>query len=208
MNQYIPRHYQQTESDLITKVIHDSNFATFITQSPQEPFISHLPFIYLPSTHQLVCHCAKANPHWKMMRDDPRTTVIIQGPHAYISPAWYSPDPDNVPTWNYVTVHIQGASKIVEDFNQSWLRMKEMVHYFENKYQTGWSLPDNPNSTLQQDIAHGIVVFEIQIEKIDAKFKLSQKQDPENRNSVIKNLPLVHGEQGQKVSDYMKWVLE
>jgi transcriptional regulator len=203
---YSPKHYIENREDLVHEVLRDYSFATMISVSNNEPIISHLPVVFDAERNILMSHCAKANPHWKHFHNENPVTVIFNGPHAYVSPAWYQPDPDNVPTWNYVSVHISGAAKIIEDNQEAWLIMNKLVNHYENYYQTGWSLPPEPNEELNRDIQHGIVVFEISISKINAKFKLSQKQNPQDRNSVIENLPRYSGEQGKRLSDFMKRV--
>ena len=205
---YSPSHYKENREDLVQEVLRDFSFATIISISNDGPFISHLPVIFDADRNILISHCARANPHWKLFKDNNPVTVVFNGPHAYISPAWYKPDPDNVPTWNYLAVHITGIARIIEDEHQSWNLMNQLVEHYENHYQTGWSLPSEPNETLKRDIQKGITVFEISINKIDAKFKLSQKQNSEDRNSVIENLPDYSGEQGLLLANYMKRVLD
>ena len=83
--------------------------------------------------------------------------------------------------------------------------LAKTVKYFEQTYQTGWVLPENPNSELTSLLA-GIVAFRIEVIKIDAKFKLSQKQDSVDRSNVIRQLEKINGDQSE-VADYMKRVL-
>lgn len=201
---YLPSQYKETREDLVREVIRDFSFATVISSSREGPFISHLPVFFDEKRNVLISHCARANPHWKLFKEGSPVTVIFVGPHSYVSPAWYKPDPDNVPTWNYLAVHICGVTTIIEDEKKSWDLMKQLVEHYENYYQTGWSLPSEANETLKQDIQKGIIVFEISINKTDAKFKLSQKQSLQDRNSVIENLPSYSGEQGRLLADFMK----
>ena len=61
----------------------------------------------------LLGHMARANDHWKLFaRGAPNSLALFWGPHAYVSPTWYTPGP-KVPTWNYVTVHAYGRPEIV-----------------------------------------------------------------------------------------------
>lgn len=201
---YSPRHYKTDREDLAREVIHQFGFATLISVVDGAPFISHLPVILDEERNVLISHCARANPHWKLFSANHSLTVIFNGPHGYISPAWYKPDPDNVPTWNYVALHITGCARIIEDENEAWVKMKALVEYFENKYKTGWSLPQDPNDRHKKDLQKGITVFEISMDKVESKFKLSQKQSAEDRDSVIKNLPLFMGESGSVLAEMMR----
>ncbi len=205
---YTPKHYHEDREDLIFEVIRNNNFATLISIISDDPIISHLPVLLDNSKNTLLSHCARANPHWKYFKDGNPVTVIFNGPHAYISPAWYKPDPDNVPTWNYIAVHVKGVARIIEDSHEAWISMNKLVQHYESLYETGWSLPSEPNETLKNDLARGITVFEISMEHVEAKFKLSQKQDLQDRNSVIYNLQSIAGENGKYLAEYMKRVLK
>lgn len=204
---YTPPHYRETREELIYEIIQNFSFATLISVTAEGPYVSHLPVLLDLNKKALLSHCAKANPHWKLFKGNP-VTLVFTGPHAYISPAWYEPALDNVPTWNYVAVHVQGKVKIIEDVNESWSLMNKLVQHYEKHYQTGWSLPSEPNEELKNDLNRGITVFEISLDKIEAKFKLSQNQNQQNRNTVIKNLPHTAGEQGKLLAEYMKQVLK
>jgi len=60
----------------------------------------------------LVGHISKSNPQWKNFINDNEVLAIFNGPHSYISSSWC--DHENVPTWNYIAVHIYGKIKIIE----------------------------------------------------------------------------------------------
>ncbi len=204
---YSPAHYQENRSDLIFEIIRDYSFATIITQSEDGPVISHLPLLLEvnDSGPMLLGHCAKANPQWKQFAEGQKLTVIFHGPHSYISPAWYEPKPDNVPTWNYATVHVQGSASIISEPQKVFEILQKTVKQFENEYGTGWSLPQEPNEELSQLLRH-IVAFRIDVKHIQAKFKLSQKQNSLDRNNVIENLSRMNDEQ-QAVAELMRDVL-
>lgn len=205
---YIPLQYQENRQELIFEIIQKNSFATLISSSPEGPIISHLPMLLDKSNKKLISHCARANPHWKYFANSNSVTVLFNGPHAYISPSWYKESPSNVPTWNYIAVHVRGLVNILEDKNETWLAMNKLVQYYESLYGTGWSLPIEPNEILKNDLSRGIVVFEVSMDYIEAKFKLSQKQNLPDRSSVIKGLPSVAGESGRALAEYMKRVLE
>ncbi len=204
---YSPSHYKEIRPELAFEAIRQYSFATLITIDADQPFVSHLPLLLESNNKTLIGHCAKANPQWRHFVKNKQVTAIFHGPHAYISPAWYQPKADNVPTWNYVAVHIKGTVRILEKNAVAYEVMNKLVSHYEEIYGTKWTLPQEPNVELLDDLNRGIVVFEITIGDLVAKFKLSQKQDSIDRNSVIKNLPMVGGIDGQKVADYMTRVM-
>lgn len=185
---YSPDFFREDNLELLLKVIKENSFATLMTANSSAN-ISHLPFIVSRVNDQdieLVCHMAKANPHWEELALAGKAKVIFGGPHAYISPAWYSPKLSNVPTWNYAVVHASGDFKIVSDMSEATNLMDALINEFESSYGTNWSLPIDRTATLP--MMDHIVVFKIVNIKWEAKFKLSQQQDSFNREAVIEQL--------------------
>ncbi len=84
--------------------------------------------------------------------------------------------------------------------------LQKTVQQFENEYATGWTLPDVPNEELSQ-LLRQIVAFQIKVKDIQAKFKLSQKQNSKDRNNVIENLSKMNEAQ-QSVANLMRDVLK
>ncbi|MES2964633.1 MAG: FMN-binding negative transcriptional regulator [Bdellovibrionota bacterium] len=204
---YSPGHYKVSDEAIIEELVNAESFATLLTPSIPEPVTSHLPFLMDKSDSakpKMLSHMARANPHWKAFAQNPSAMLIFQGPHAYISPAWYEPKPDNVPTWNYAVVHVHGTAKLIEDRERAFLAMQTMVNTFETKYRTGWKL-DVPANAGIDALMNAIVVFEVVELRFEAKFKLSQKHSDVNRKNVIAALDYA----GQsELARYMKRTFE
>jgi transcriptional regulator len=185
---YSPGFYRIEDQRTVDELIDSESFAVMLTPALPEPITSHLP---LPLDRSdatkpvLLSHMARANPHWKAFAQSPQAMLIYQGPHAYVSPAWYEPKPDNVPTWNYAVVHVRGTARVIDDPARAFDVMENLVSSFETKYQTGWKLSKNQGV---DDLMRAIVVFEIVDLKFEAKFKLSQKHSDVNRKTVIAEL--------------------
>lgn len=128
---------------------------------------------------------AKNNPQWKYLAQVGICSAIFNGPHAYITPAWYNPKESNVPTWNYAVVHATGIFKIIEDSLSALSVLEKQVKIFETQNQSNWKLPTN-SSIL--DLAEHIVAFKITNLSLEAKFKLSQQQNHTDRGNVITEL--------------------
>lgn len=203
---YAPAHYQEDRLDLMLEVIRKYDFATLVTVSEGAPFVSHLPLLLEPAGQSLIGHCARANPQWRHFVQGQVVTAIFQGPHSYISPAWYAPEPDNVPTWNYVAVHVRAKAELIDEPEASYEVMRKLVDHYERKYKTGWALPPVANEELKS-LLKGIVSFRLVIESLQGKFKLSQKQSASDRRTVIEELPRMMGEDGRQVAEYMKLVM-
>jgi transcriptional regulator len=122
-------------------------------------------------------HVARANPVWKKAKG--QALAIFLGPHAYVSPSWYPSKTETgkaVPTWNYITVHAKGAIHWMRDHD--WLRAHvgalSAVH--EAGREVPWMISDAP-LTYIDTMLKGIVGFELAIETLEGKWKLSQNRD-------------------------------
>ena len=185
---YSPKHYQEQRMDLVLEVVENESFATVLTEGRTEQ-ITHLPMQLVRNpdgTFEFLSHCARANPHWKELAEVGRVKLIFNGPHAYVSPAWYVPAPDDVPTWNYAVVHAVGDFEIINDPVAVASEMNTFVTHFENAAGTGWKLPANEQAVL--GMMRAIVVFRIKNVSFEAKFKMSQKEEPANRANTIAEL--------------------
>lgn len=88
-------------------------FGVLTTAGADGPLVSHLPFVLNEAGDSFGAHIVKSNPIWKALRDGPlKAVMVVSGPHGYISPDWYGVD-DQVPTWNYVAVHLRGEVRLL-----------------------------------------------------------------------------------------------
>lgn len=203
---YSQSHYRNEPPDLAFEVIRNFGFATILTRESDSPFVSHLPLILEEAGEKkfLIGHCAQANPLRRHLDEGQQVTAIFHGPHSYVSPAWYAPQPDNVPTWNYVTVHIRGVAQIFVDSDGAYSALRRTVEKFEADYRTGWRLPEQLNLDLAELLTF-ITVFRIDIQDLQAKFKLSQKSEMSERENVMSHLSKLNPE-GARLAEYMKKV--
>ena len=182
---YSPDFYKMSNQVLIEQLIGNYPLATLLTEGSSQS-VSHLP-AWLVKNHngdlELLSHFARANPHWKELRAHGKAKLMFHGPSGYISPAWYPPAKDNVPTYNYAVVHVVGDFHIVESDDDAFREMDKFVSHFEEKYKTGWALPKGEPEVM--NLMRGIVVFKVSNLKIEAKFKLSQRQEKTTRDQVI-----------------------
>jgi transcriptional regulator len=181
---YSPAHYQETDFKKIQELIERNAFATLIAGET----ISHLPMMLesVAGEPELLCHMARANPQWRELQRAPRAKIIFHGPQAYISPAWYNEAADNVPTWSYAVVHVEGKFELIEKPDEAVAVMEKLIARFEDANGTSWRLPsfrDEVNALM-----NAITVFKFRGLKFNAKFKLNQKQELDERRNVQREL--------------------
>ena len=182
---YIPKAFREDDLSTIHTLIREYSFATLITQHEGVPFATHLPFILdvqRGPSGTLLAHMARANPQWHDFVDEQKVLVIFQGPHAYISPSWYEVDL-SVPTWNYAVVHAYGIPRLIEDQEVLYNLLKILIQTHEAQFEKPWSF-ELPDDYLQK-MMRGIVGFEIEITRLEGKFKMSQNRTEAERENVI-----------------------
>ncbi|MEQ1635412.1 MAG: FMN-binding negative transcriptional regulator [Methylococcales bacterium] len=184
---YLPEQYKETNPERISEFIKSHSFGILITSPNGAPFASHLPFLFEPSSGsrgKLLGHMARANPQWQHFAENLELLVVFQGPHAYISPSWYSSP--GVPTWNYTTIHIKGKPLLIENESQLETLVEQLTSIHEANLPTPWK--PNLIGERRSKLLNMIVGFEIEITDIQAKFKLSQNRPLEDQLRIINEL--------------------
>ena len=176
---YVPRHFEVADTAWCHALMRAQSFATMITADDAgAPFATHLPMLLDAARGPLGTlrgHVARANPHWRYLAAGRPTLVVFAGAHAYVSPSWYATHP-SVPTWNYVAVHATGVGALVEEAARVKTLLADLVRAYEGAGGTAWSLESLPEDYLA-GMQRGIVAFEIPIDRLEGKAKLSQNRD-------------------------------
>jgi transcriptional regulator len=113
---YVPKHLRPTESDDVMGFIRQHSFGLLVgTDEAGLPIATHIPMILSERDGQavLLTHVARPNPLWRSIQPDKQVLAVFSGPHAYVSASWY--DHENVPTWNYVAVHVYGRARVLDE---------------------------------------------------------------------------------------------
>ena len=171
----------------ILEFIQKNAFATLVTHIEGKPWATHLPFVFAKNSDEkaiLSGHIARANPQWKSFKDGDEVLVIFQGPHAYISSSWYNHE--NVPTWNYLAVHVYGKIRLIEG-EELMVHLKSLVDTYEEGRINRVRLETMSESYIESQI-RALVGFEISITEVQSSAKLSQNRDEVNYRNIIKNL--------------------
>ena len=151
-------------------------FGTFCAFDGKKPVASALPF-YLTyaadGTPQAAFHVARHNPLVKLADGATSWLLAINGPDAYVSPDWYV-SPDQVPTWLYQTVHLNGPVRLLSD-EELAVQIDTLSDIFES-----WLLPKKPWTSAKMTAGRlaamkkGIVGLVMTVEEVEGSFKLNQ----------------------------------
>ena len=197
---YIPRKFALTDEQTAAALA-AAEFAQLVSHDPSGMLVTPLPLIYDESSHSLVGHVSRANPHWHA--DGAESVAIFAGPHTDISPSFYVTKTETgkvVPTWNYEILNVYGRLVIHDD--AGWVL--DLVTKLTNRHEAGrsepWHVTDAPEAYTQSQL-RGIVGVELVIAKVEGKSKMSQNQPDRNRAGVIAGLKESDAPQDQLVAD-------
>jgi transcriptional regulator len=185
---YTPRSFRVDDLEAIQGFMRQHSFATIVSVVDGEPSATHLPFVLDNSQGSygvLLAHMARANSLWKVWTDQTQALVIFTGPHAYISPSWYEQQV-TVPTWNYSAVHAYGRPKLMTNTATLQALVERQVAIYEDAESSAWNR-DLMKGVLETEIK-AIVGFEIEIERLEAKFKFNQNRSNADQAGVMAGL--------------------
>lgn len=180
---YQPSHFRVDDRALALAVMRAHPFATLVSMHGGAPMFTHLPLHVREEGDrlQLVGHVARGNPQAEDLADA-QVTAIFHGGNAYISPFWYETR-EAVPTWNYMVVHATGRARRVDDSEGKETILKTLIDQHDLPYHAYWN--DELSEDYRERMKRGIVGFIVEVERIEAKFKLSQNRPAQDQAHVL-----------------------
>ena len=190
---YRPPAFAEDDPAVLADLLSRMRLATLITCVEGVPLADHLPLTFDPDRGPLgtlAGHLARANPQADPQADGRSALVVVTGSEAYVSPSWYPSKTETgkvVPTWNYVAVHAWGRLRRFDDPERLLALVTALTETHEAGRPDPWSVGDAPADFIRAQL-RGIVGFEIEIERLEGKRKLSQNRSPADRDGVITGL--------------------
>jgi transcriptional regulator len=189
---YVPPEYNPADPVQVQELVSGYPLALLSTNGVDTPYATHVPVIIRkPGTADggllgatLVGHMNRANPHWAALAGGVRALLVFAGPHGYVSPTVYGITPA-APTWNFTSVHVRGALQSIEDRPASLGIVVATVRAFESRFGRSWDM--RPSLDYFRRILPGVGAFTVQVDRVEALFKLSQEQTPEVRQRVVRS---------------------
>jgi transcriptional regulator len=197
---YVPKAFREDDVTRLHGFIRAWSFALMVTDVDGVPAATHLPFVLDAADGargRLIGHVARANPQWQTFDGTRQALAVFGGPHAYVSPTWYATSPA-VPTWNYAAIHAYGRPRVIEGADAA----RDAVERLVLEHDPAWRLADQP-AEFVAGMLRGIVAFELPIERLEGKLKLSQNRPAADRPGILRGLR-AGGEGGRGVADLME----
>ena len=153
----------------------ERGFGVLAANGPAAPHLAHVPFVLEGRTVDL--HLVRSNP---LARALPMgAALVVSGPDGYVSPDWYGV-PDQVPTWNYVAVHLHGRLERLPD---EALRphLDAVSARFERALpKRAWTSGKMTEGVMER-MMRAIVPVRMVVERIESTWKLNQNKEPAAR---------------------------
>lgn len=183
---YIPNTNRVDEQAELVAFMRSHSFATLTSLVDGVLFATHLPLTISENGEKIVLHghLARANPQWQELATQQEILVIFQGPHAYVSPRHYAKW-ESVPTWNYMAVHAYGSAQLITDEAGKLASLAGLIAATEPTHQQQW---DAQSEQFRHGLLNGIVAFEINVTRLEGKYKLSQNRPVGDQERVAKAL--------------------
>jgi transcriptional regulator len=188
---YIPDHFAETRPEEIRRIINDHPLGTLVTSGPDGLDANQIPFALVEHDSRPVllrAHVALANPLWQEISADSQVLVVFRGQESYLSPNWYPSKREShrmVPTWNYQVVNVRGRIRFIDDPKLLLALVGHLTRDHESRLAADkpWRIGEAPRDYIET-MLQNIVGIEINIDRIDAKSKLSQNREERDRLSA------------------------
>ena len=184
---YIPKAHLVEDRRFLHDFMDEYSFIDLVTGSP-EIRITHIPVLLDRSTGKygkLYGHISRQNPQSGTFDGQHHAVIVFRGPDAYISPTWYA-KPEVVPTWNFAVVHANGRLKPIAEKKSLHDLLARLIRKFEGNdsaYDFG-----KLSETYKYGLIAGIIGFEMEIERLEGKFKLGQERSAADKEGILRNL--------------------
>jgi transcriptional regulator len=175
--------------DDASQLIDEYPWALLVNNGDEGPLVTNLPLLLDRKRGRygtLLGHLARANEHADtLFFTTTPTLAVFHGPYSYVTPSWY-PNRDMPGTYYYSAVHCYGRIRPQNDAALE-ATLKLLNDRMEKPIPGGWRVDEIPHSEITRRLPN-IVGFELEIERLEAKFKLGQDEPRKDAMAVADRL--------------------
>ena len=181
---YAPPLFKNDNLAQIHEFIDENGFANLVGHVQGKLWASHIPLMFSKDRTTLYGHLSRGNQQWRALQHIDEVLAIFNGPNAYISSSWY--DHENVPTWNYIAVHVYGKARLIEG-EELITSLSDLTDKYEKNSRHPVSVSGMSQAYFQKEL-RGLVGIAIEIKDIEASYKLSQNRHERDHGNIIVEL--------------------
>jgi transcriptional regulator len=165
-------------------------FGTLCLNGDAGPLISHVPFVMDDAGGQAELHLVRSNPIVRAVTGPAPAVLAVTGPDGYVSPDWYG-DADQVPTWNYVAVHLRG---LLEPGDPEAMRahLDRVSAEFEGRLPKRAWTPSKMNDETLARMMRMILPFRFTVQEVQGTWKLNQNKPDAMRLAAAEAMEASH----------------
>ena len=207
---YQPAHFVEQDADALLALMQAVPLATLVRGGAElAADVLPLEVERVGEGWRITGHVARANALWREADGQP-VLLVFQGLQAYVSPNWYPSKARHgkaVPTWNYTLVQVHGTLRAIQD--PEWLRtfVTRLTERHEGGRPAPWHVTDSPADYIDS-MLEAIVGIEIEVTRLEGKFKLSQNRSAEDRPGVVLGLEADAVQQRQPEADALAQAMQ
>lgn len=175
--------FRQTPTDRNLAFARSRGFGILSVNGPEGPLMAHVPFLLSPEADFAEIHLARSNPIARAGLPLP-AVIAVSGPDAYVSPDFYGPHeqvPDQVPTWNYIAVHLRGVLEpLPPDTLRAHVDALSAEHEGRIEGKRPWTSAKMSPGAMER-LMRMILPFRFRVAQVDGTWKLNQNKEADIR---------------------------
>lgn len=206
---YQPPHFREERLEVQHGFMRAHPLGMLVTTGASGLVANPIPFLLDESASPqgtLRAHLSRANPQWRDFDSNQEALVIFQDVDAYITPSWYETKRETgkvVPTWNYAVVQAYGRMRVLDDPEWVLQQITQLTELQESAQSTPWTVSDAPAPFVAAQLK-GIVGIEIEISRIEAKWKVSQNRTEADRKGVSDGLRRTEDDGARRMAELIE----
>lgn len=195
--------FRRTDQSMALEFARERSFGMLTGSTDGAPVIAHVPFLLAEDGKTAELHLVRSNPMAHSCTGPMAVTLAVSGPDAYVSPDWYGID-DQVPTWNYVAVHLIGTLlPLPVDALQDLLARQSAAYETRLAGKAPWTM-DKMSAETKARFLRVILPFRLEIAEVQSTFKLGQNKDGTARQAAADAVETGFGSELGHLAQYMR----
>ena len=198
-------HYKEHDREKIIAFMRNHPFVTLIGSDKNGRIeATQIPVLVEEKDGKLFIygHIARKSDHHQAFEENPNVLALFTGPHTYVSGTWYTGNPRQASTWNYIAIHARGQIKFLDETSLIELLKKLSLH-FENNNTESSTVYDNLPLDYKEKLIKAILAFEIEVTEMENVHKLSQNRDEKSYDNIVQQLKKQEGD-GNEIGNLME----
>lgn len=191
--------FRQTPAARSLAFARDRAFGILSVNGTEGPMLAHVPFLVDAEGATVDLHLVRSNPIARALETPQPAVIAVGGPDGYVSPDWYGVA-DQVPTWNYVAVHLRGTlSLLPQEAMQDMLDRQSALFEARLAPKAPWTSAKMTPGVMER-MMRQILPCRMRIEAVEGTWKLNQNKPEAVRLAAAREMAALAGRDGADAS--------